>query len=194
MWWVMLAGSGALFALVLALLIAAFLKPGAGAATSPHLWLTGGGLVLPAFVLIPLLAYALWGGERLLARPGDAVRVDVEARRWHWTFTYANAPGGSVVSTNVMHIPAGATVELRVTSADVIHSFWVPRLAGKIDAIPGHNTTLTLSAPQPGVYRGVCAEFCGTGHTTMEFIVEAHPRADYAELLARLQSPPETAR
>lgn len=187
LWWVMLAGAAALFGLVTVLLLAAFVKPGMGARTPAQLWLTGGGLVLPGIVLTPLLLYALWSGERLLAHPaGDAIRIDAEARQWHWTFTYPDAEGSARTSAGVLHIPANRAVDVRVSSTDVIHSFWVPRLAGKIDAIPGHVNVLRLSAVRPGVYRGVCAEFCGVGHTGMEVVVEAHPPEEYAARLARL--------
>jgi len=190
LWWVMLAGAMALFALVVALLLAAFVKPGSGAGTRPLLWLAGGGLVLPAFVLTPLLFYALWSGERLLAHPlSGAIRIEAEARQWQWTFTYPDAAGGPRSTVNVLHVPAGSPVDLRITSADVIHSFWVPRLAGKIDAIPGHTNMLRVVAERPGFYRGVCAEFCGTGHTGMEVLVEAHPPDEYAARLVRLAEP-----
>jgi cytochrome c oxidase subunit 2 len=187
LWWVMLAGATLLFVLVAALLLAAFVLPGAGARTRPLVWLAGGGLVLPGVVLTPLLFYALWSGERLLAHPlPGAIRIEAEARQWQWTFTYFDAASGTRASQNVLHVPAGRPVDLRITSVDVIHSFWVPRLAGKIDAIPGHTNVLRVIAERPGLYRGVCAEFCGTGHTGMEVLVEAHPADEYAGRIARL--------
>jgi cytochrome c oxidase subunit 2 len=74
-------------------------------------------------------------------------------------------------------------VDVHIRSEDVIHSFWVPRLAGKMDAIPGHVNVLRIQVDQPGVYRGVCAEFCGLEHATMSFEVRAHPGGDYANAL-----------
>jgi len=85
---------------------------------------------------------------------------------------------------DVLHIPAGQPVDVLVTSSDVIHSFWSPRLAGKIDAVPGHENVVRLTADRPGTYRGVCAEFCGVGHTDMHFSVVAHPPEEYAQALA----------
>lgn len=183
----MLIGGCLLFAGVMGLLLWTFLKPEA-AATSPNLWLIGGGLVLPAIVLTPLLIYALFTGERLLAHPGagDVLRIDAQARQWQWSFSYPEADNGPRASSNVLHIPAGRPVDVRVTSADVIHSFWVPRLGGKIDAIPGHVNVIRLSAAQPGTYQGVSAEFSGTGYTHMQFTVEAHPAASYADQLRRV--------
>ncbi|WP_322515189.1 cytochrome c oxidase subunit II [Rhodopseudomonas palustris] len=185
LWWVMLIGAVGLFVLVMGLLLWTFVRRGDGTA-SPKLWLVGGGLVLPALVLTPLLGYGLLTGERLLAYPAtDALRVDVEAKQWQWTFRYPGQGGGRI-SVNELHIPAGRPVDLRVSSADVIHSFWIPRLGGKIDAIPGHVNLIRLSAARPGIYRGVCAEFCGTGHTIMDFSVTAHDAGDYDDRLRAL--------
>jgi cytochrome c oxidase subunit II len=175
LWWAMLIGATLLFCLVMALLLWVFVKPAADRSASPKLWLVGGGLVLPALVLTPLLGYGLYIGEQLLAHPrADApVRIDVEVRQWDWTFRYPG-PNGTRVSVNQLHLPAGRAADLHVTTADVIHGFWIPRLGGKVDAIPGHTNVVRLSASQPGHYRGVCAEFCGTGHTVMDFAVDAH--------------------
>ncbi|MBB1092970.1 cytochrome c oxidase subunit II [Rhodopseudomonas palustris] len=188
LWWVMLIGAAVLFALVMALLLWAFVRPSTGTAGSPKLWLVGGGLLLPALVLAPLLAYALSTGERLLPHPGssDTLQIDVEARQWQWTFRYPEERDGARLSINTLHIPVGRPIDLRVSSADVIHSFWIPRLGGKIDAIPGHVNRIRLSASQGGIYRGVCAEFCGTEHTRMEFSVEAHPPEAYRDRLRTL--------
>lgn len=191
LWWVMLIGAVVLFALVMGLLLWTFVRRG-DRGTSPKLWLVGGGLVLPALVLTPLLGYGLLTGERLLAHAGatDVMRVDVEARQWQWTFRYP-APDGTRISVNELHIPAGRPIDLHVGSADVIHSFWIPRLGGKIDAIPGHVNLIRLSAEQAGLYRGVCAEFCGTGHTIMDFSVQAYDAGDYA---AKLRALPQDSR
>ena len=184
----MLIGAFLLFAGVMGLLLWTFLKPGAAASLSPNFWLIGGGLVLPGIVLTPVLIYALFTGERLLAHPGadNVLRVDAQARQWQWSFSYPGAENGPRASVNVLHIPAGRPVDVRVTSTDVIHSFWVPRLSGKIDAIPGHVNVIRLSALQPGIYHGVSAEFSGSGYTNMQFTVEAHPAASYADQLRRL--------
>ena len=175
LWWVMLIGATLIFVGVMALLALAFIRPNLGRDIPAAWWLVGGGLALPAVVLTPLLLYALWSGERLFPA-GDAAgtQVDVVARQWEWTFTYRNEAGAPVRSVNTLHIQAGQPVRLSITSSDVIHSFWVPRLAGKIDAIPGHVTVLQLQADVPGFYRGVCAEFCGIAHLEMQFAVQAH--------------------
>ena len=183
----MLAGAVVLFGLVMVLLLWAFVRRSA-APDRPKLWLAGGGLVLPVMVLMPLLGFGLLTGERLLAHPraAEVTRIEVEARQWQWTFRYPATAGGTRVSVNELHLPVGRPVDLHVTSPDVIHGFWIPRLGGKIDAIPGHINVIRLSADQPGSYHGVCAEFCGGGHTAMDFRVTAHADDSYQDRLAEL--------
>ena len=104
---------------------------------------------------------------------------------WAWHFEYPDRPEWG--RTKDLHIPAGRPVDVTITSSDVIHSFWVPRLAGKIDAIPGRANTLRIEADRPGRYGGTCAEFCGTGHTGMSFDVIAHPPATYEKTMAAME-------
>lgn len=178
----MLAGAGVLFALVMALFLLVIRRPGWGSNVSPARWIVLGGLVLPAVVLIPLIAYALVAGERLLPLPGQApVEVDAMARQWAWTFRY---PGYAGVETKVLHLPAGTPVDIVVTSQDVIHAFWIPRFAGKIDAIPGRVNRLRIRADQPGRYEGLCNEFCGLGHPGMRFAIVVHRAEDFPAALA----------
>jgi len=132
---------------------------------------------MPAAVLTALAAYAFYLGEKLIARSdAQVVRVQAIAMMWDWQFRYPQIDAAP--STRVLHIPAGRPVEVLVTSNDVIHSFWIPRLAGKIDAIPGHETRVRLQADHPGEYEGQCAEFCGLGHTGMRFRIIAHASDD----------------
>lgn len=175
LWWVMLTGACAIFLLV-AVLIALAWRPARkreGGTNGERLWIFGLGLAFPVIVLASLLAFGLVIGERLLPRQGpEVVRVQVEARQWSWTFTYADAPG--LVTENVLHIPAGRPVDVAITTADVIHSFWVPRLAGKLDAIPGHVNVLRIEADAPGRYAGRSAEYSGIGYDRHGFEVIAH--------------------
>jgi cytochrome c oxidase subunit II len=188
LWWVMLVGSAAIFALVLGLFALVIGRPGWGSSVSPARWIVLGGLVLPALILTPLVAYALITGERLLPLPGTAhQRIEAEGRQWSWTFRY---PGeGGVQTVNVLHLPAGVPVDIAVTGLDVIHSFWVPRFAGKIDAVPGHVNVLRIEADEPGRYEGQCSEFCGIGHALMRFAVIVHPAKDFSAALARAAGP-----
>ncbi|PLS21601.1 cytochrome B [Amylibacter cionae] len=189
LWWVMLAGAAAIFGLVMILLVFSFRrnKNSGEEEGQIRVWIIGLGLAFPALVLGALLAYGLVVGERLLPRDGvNLVQVSAQARRWEWRFTYADAP--ALETTGVLHIPAGRPVDIAITTADVIHSFWVPRLAGKLDAIPGHTNTLRLEADAPGTYQGVSAEFSGAGYDAFAFQVVVHDESDWA---AFLQGQPE---
>jgi cytochrome c oxidase subunit II len=178
LWWIMLAGAGVILVLVLALLGLTFLRRRPLARIPGRSWLIWGGLVLPGVTLTALLGSALVAGERLLPHPApDVVEVRAVARMWAWEF---GPPGGDLEPGRLV-IPAGRPVDVHITSVDVIHSFWVPRLAGKMDAIPGYTNVLRIVAPVPGVYHGVCAEYCGIGHDAMPFVVEAVPETEFAE-------------
>ena len=142
-----------------------------------------GGLLLPAVVLLPLVAYGLIVGERLLPLPGSAPpRIEAEGRQWVWTFRYPDH--GALQTEKVLHLPAGTPVDILISSRDVIHSFWIPRFAGKLDALPGHVNVLRIQANEPGRYEGQCAEFCGTSHAEMRFAVVVHRAEDFPAALA----------
>lgn len=147
-------------------------------------WIIGGGLVLPGVSIILLLAFGIPIGHRMLPLPpaeGKAVEVHVIGHQWWWEVKY---PDTDIVLVNELHIPAGLPVDVHLTTADVIHAFWVPRLGGKLDAIPGRTNILRLQTDQPGRYRGQCAEFCGMHHAHMQFTVEVHPRDAFNQWLA----------
>jgi cytochrome c oxidase subunit II len=153
-----------------------------------RLLILGGGVIFPLTVVTGLLIYgvvrapALWSG----LDTSEAYRVEVIGHRWWWEIRYPDAAGGALHDANELHIPAGRPVIVHVSTNDVIHSFWVPRLAGKIDAIPGIVNRLRIEAGAAGVYRGVCAEFCGAQHARMGFLVEAHDEDALNARLARL--------
>lgn len=113
------------------------------------------------------------------------VTVSAKARQWAWSFGYDDLPGR--VTESVLHIPAGQPVRVRITSVDVVHCFWVPRLAGKLDAIPGHVNTLMLQADRPGDYAGQSAEFSGRDYLGHVFTLRAHDPAGWAAFLAGTQ-------
>ncbi len=171
----------------MALLFAAFYRPanpsvdGRGE-SGIRVWMWGLGLGFPLVTLAALTGYGLFIGERLLPREApDLVTVQAEARRWVWTFRYGDY--GVIATEGVLHIPAGRPVNVEITSTDVIHSFWVPRLAGKLDAIPGHVNVLRIEAARPGKYDGQSAEFSGRGYREHVFTVEAHDAASWATFL-----------
>ena len=184
-WWIMLIGGVAIFALVMALLFAALSRPASPSvhAEGERVWMWGFGLGFPLVTLAALTGYGLVIGERLLPRDTpDLVTVQAEARQWVWTFRYADTPVPA--TEGVLHIPAGRPVNVEITSTDVIHSFWVPRLAGKLDAIPGHVNVLRIEAASPGIYAGQSAEFSGSGYREHVFTVQAHDPASWARFLA----------
>lgn len=177
MWWVMLGGATLLAGLVFVLLALAFRRRGGERrSASPRLWVGALGLAMPAVVLLALVAYALTVGIGTLpTADARAVEIGVTARQYGWDVVH---PGG-VRTENVLHIPARRPVDLVITSTDVIHSVWIPRLAGKMDAIPGHTNRLRVIADRPGTYRGECAEYCGVGHKDHGFTVVAHDAAGW---------------
>ncbi len=185
LWWLMLVASVILFGLVAILLGLAFWRR-RPAQDSTRLWLFGGGILLPGVILPLLLGYALAAGERLLPHGGGDLSVHVLARQWQWTFFYDQSRPVRA-SDGVLHLPVGRAVDLQVSSMDVIHSFWIPRLGGKIDAIPGRTNVLRLVASEPGRFLGLCAEFCGTGHTTMSVEVQVHEASDYERVIDGLR-------
>lgn len=132
-------------------------------------------------VIIAGLTIASFFTTRSIGVPNDtALTITVKGQQWWWQVFYSGSgttPGFQ--TANEIHIPIGEDVQLRLESADVIHSFWVPSLAGKQDLVPGRSNTLLLRAEKPGVYRGQCSEFCGLQHSHMAIMVIAEARADY---------------
>ena len=158
------------------------LRRNRGRTVSLRLFIIGGGLAFPLVLLSFATVYGVALGERITgARETPALTVTATAQQWRWQFT-RQTPGGSVTRADILDIPAGRMIAVMVNSTDVIHSFWVPRLAGKIDAIPGMSNRILIRADVAGRYGGVCAEFCGTGHTAMDFAVVAHDADAWAAL------------
>ena len=146
------------------------------------------GMVLPALVLLILFVLNTNALGQVSAPPeGDAsLVIEVSGRQWWWEVRY---PDQQVTTANEIHIPAGQPVLLRLVSEDVIHSFWVPELHGKMDLIPGRVNDFWIQADQPGVYQGECAEYCGTQHAKMQFWVVAEPQETFDAWLEQMQQP-----
>lgn len=157
------------------------------------LWLIlGGGVLVPLVVLSALLAIGLPSLSRQLrAAPAGALRIQVSGEQWWWRVTYEGAP--PIELANELRLPRGQTIELVLTSVDVIHSFWVPSLAGKMDMIPGRVTRLILEPERTGSYRGVCAEYCGASHARMGFVAQVMEPQAFAEWIAAQAQPAGTA-
>jgi cytochrome c oxidase subunit 2 len=148
-------------------------------------------LAVLAVVFVLMLGTMAEIGASVPARGPAALRVSATGYQWWWSFTYEQG-GRSVIAANELHIPVGTAVDLDLRSSDVIHSFWVPDLGGKIDMIPGRSNALRLFAARPGVYRGQCAEFCGVEHAWMRITVVAETPADFGRWL-ELQAAPRVA-
>jgi cytochrome c oxidase subunit 2 len=147
------------------------------------------GLVLPAGVLFLLLAWGTTLVAGMTTIRGDELRMRVSGNIYWWRVSYLDAAGREMLAdANELHIPVGRPVVVDMVSEDVIHSFWVPKLGGKMDMIPGRTNRLKLQADKAGSYGGQCAEFCGGAHSLMGFVVVAHEPADWQRWLdARLK-------
>ena len=119
-----------------------------------------------------------------------AMTVDVTGYQWWWAFDY---PEEGVTTANELVFPVGKAVKLNLRSADVIHSFWLPKLAGKVDLMPGQENFMWIQADEPGMYWGQCAEFCGDSHAYMLFRARAVSEEEYAQWVADLKKGPEIA-
>ena len=148
--------------------------------------------IAPA-VILAVIAVPTIGTIGKLAEPPDGkpvAQVSVTGHQWWWEFQY---PELGVLTANELHIPVGSRVNATLKSADIIHSFWVPRLSGKSDLFPGSRTTSRwFDADQPGEYQGQCAEFCGASHAHMKFRVIAQTQADF-DAWVRAQKAPAAA-
>lgn len=150
-----------------------------------------GGVGFPVVVLSMLLVYGLSLTRNLIAPvPADAMRVRITGEMWWWRVAYLDGRGRPyMLDANELHIPVGRPVLLELESSDVIHSFWVPRLSGKLDMVPGRRNILPIQADAPGTYAGQCAEYCGGPHALMGFVVVAHEPAAFQAMMAARRAP-----
>ena len=150
-------------------------------------WVVLGGIVMPTVILTVVFGLSLASNSAL---PDDiledAVIIEVVGHQWWWEVTY---PDHEFSTANEIHIPVGEPIVVRLTSADVIHSFWVPQLAGKLDALPDRVNTLQFTADEVSRFEGRCAEFCGLQHTNMGALVIAEPRAVFSDWIAAQTAP-----
>ena len=171
--------------------------------------------IIPAVILVGIAIPTVGTIFNLADRPPDeALDVRVVAKQYWWEFEYTGDEGQGVVTANELHIPTGRPIALDMhslsavqpdpgsgedivvgepVSAGVVHSFWVPRLAGKQDVVPGHTRRMSIEADAPGVYPGQCAEFCGLSHARMRFEVIAHEPAEFEAWLAGQTEPADPA-
>jgi cytochrome c oxidase subunit 2 len=204
LWWLMFWVTTAVFVIVFALVLVAVWRGGRArasaddAADKPLAAAVSFGVALTVVILFGLLGATMWTQRAVLALGAQsAVTINVTGHQFWWEFEYDDAqPSRRVTTANELHIPVSRPVVLKVTSRDVIHSFWVPNLHGKRDLVPGITSAIWLQADHPGVYRGQCAEFCGRQHAHMAFEVVAEPDAQFERWLdaqRQLASAPQSA-
>lgn len=189
LFWLMAGGAALLWLLVLGTAFhATRIRPRSHDERAGRWLILGGGVALPLVVLTGLLVHGLALMPALRAA-GDGLLIRVSGEQWWWRVTYQPPGGEPVEAANEIRLPVGRRVELELSSPDVIHSFWVPPLAGKVDMIPGRTTRLVLEPTRTGTFRGVCAEFCGASHALMAFMVEVtEPAAFEAWLDAQAEA------
>lgn len=182
--WVLLIGAAVLYLAVAMLAVLAFrAREGALSHRGGMRLVLWAGAVLPTLILGALLVYAL-PAMRTAPTRADDLRITVTGEQFWWRMAYRPPGGGAVTGANELRLPVGRTVVLELRAEDVLHSLWVPGLAGKMDMIPGRTNRLVVRADKPGRYRGVCAEFCGLSHALMAFDVVAMPAPDFDRWLA----------
>jgi cytochrome c oxidase subunit II len=195
LWWLMLVLGAAVFIVVTGLLvIGLFRRPRAAESQvgerMPNRfgrWMIAGGVVLPLIVLVVVLGATL-RAMRFVPNtaPPEALVIEIIGHQWWWEVRY---PTEGITTANELHIPVGRPIALQLTSADVIHSFWVPRLAGKLDLLPDGTNTLVFQADVSGEHHTQCAEFCGLQHAHMELRVVAEPQERFASWVAARARP-----
>jgi cytochrome c oxidase subunit 2 len=188
-WW-MAAGAVVVWIGVIGLAVyAVHVRPEAHNERKAKLFIIGGGAALPTVVLAAYLIYGLGMMPALLAPvPEGGLRIGVAGEQWWWRVRYPGS-SGAVELANEVRLPLGERVEFILESPDVIHAFWVPSLGGKIDMIPGRVNRLVLEPTETGVFRGACAEYCGTAHALMNFYVVVMEQDDFAGWLAHQAGP-----
>jgi cytochrome c oxidase subunit 2 len=179
-WLLFAVGTAVLVLVVLALWLAIRGGPAIRSRLAGERTVVAGGLVFPAITLTGLLVYDVAAMRAdLRSSGGDVERIEVVGEQWWWRVAYAGRDGRPFASANEIRIPVDRAVEFSLASADVIHSFWVPSLAGKVDMIPGRTTRLRVMAERQGVYRGQCAEYCGGPHALMAMRIIAMPADEF---------------
>jgi len=154
-------------------------------------WILVGGVIVPAAILTAVFIFTVVT-QAAVAAPATApaITVRVTGHQWWWEVHYLDrSPSRMAVTANEIHIPVGQPVRFELTTGDVIHSFWIPQLAGKTDLVPGQRNVMWLEADSAGIYRGQCAEYCGTQHAKMALAIVAEPAGKFSQWLDRQRQP-----
>lgn len=196
LWWTMLAVSSAIVLLVTAFVLTALFRKRRDDEDMERQDRSSGRVVVASAVLTVLILLGTFLYSMVVSRAAAALETDgaqeirIVGQQWWWDITYTDSiPARSFRTANELHLPAGESVVLRLSSIDVIHSFWVPNLHGKLDLVPGRVNTLWIRAERPGRYRGQCAEFCGLQHAKMAFDVVVHEPEEFQRWKEQQQQP-----
>jgi cytochrome c oxidase subunit 2 len=190
-WWLMFGLAIVVYVVAASFILVAIARGHRGRGSrasriSDHAFVWVGGIIVPAVILAVLGVVTVSTGRALRSPARDPLVIQVVGKDWWWAAVY---PRAGIVTANEIHLPVGQPIEVRLTSDNVIHSFWVPELAGKVDTIPGQVNVLRFTADRAGTYLGVCAEFCGLQHANMHFQVVAQSPGDYARWAAQQARP-----
>jgi cytochrome c oxidase subunit 2 len=191
-WWLMCGMASAVYLIVGGFIVVAAFRgrrteEGKPSRIRDSTFIVFGGLVVPAVILLVLGASVVYASNNLRQPEKNPLRIEVVGKRWWWAVSY---PGQGVTTANEVHVPVGRPLEIGLDSDNVIHSFWVPQLGGKVDLIPGQHNIWRVTATQAGTYRGECAEYCGLEHARMNFLVVAQPAAEFDAWVVRHQAAP----
>lgn len=189
-WW-MTVGSVIVWLGVIALLVYSVrTRPESFTQRKARMMIVGGGVVVPVVVLTVLLLYGLAPIPALLApAPPGSLKISVSGEQWWWRVHYLPPGQDPIPLANEIRLPVGEPVEFHLESPDVIHSFWIPSLGGKMDMIPGRKTRLVLTPSRTGVFRGACAEYCGASHALMAFPVVVQQKDEFTAWLTQQAQP-----
>ena len=190
-WWLMCGLAAAVYIVVGGfILVAAFRgrrsEGGKASRIRDNTFIWVGGLIVPAVILLVLGAATVHASNSLRKPEKDPLRIEVVGERWWWAVRY---PDLKFDTANEVHIPVGRPIEIGLDSDNVIHSFWVPQLGGKLDLIPGQHNVWRLKATKEGTFRGECAEYCGLQHAKMNFLVVAQSPASFDTWALRHKQP-----
>jgi len=199
-WWLLIVSAVVVVVVIVLVVAGAFYRPRDRAGeslerTAAHgglPWIYIGGLIIPAAILIVSFGLTLGTLHATTRPPTDpAATIQIIGRRWWWEVRYVDQrdPTKTIVTANEIHVPVGKPVQLEISSDDVIHSFWIPQLAGKTDAIPGVTNVAWLQADSVGIYRGQCTEYCGLQHANMAAVVIAESPVAFAAWEQAQQKP-----
>lgn len=194
LFWAMTIGSVIILLVVVGLTLYATYGRAQPSEKLSQLLVVGGGAVFPTIVLTGLLIYGLaMLPDFVASAPEGSLKISVTGEQWWWRVRYQRPGAPAVELANEIRLPVNEAVQFELDSPDVIHSFWIPSLGGKVDMIPGRQTQLALTPTKTGEYRGACAEYCGTSHALMAFPVVVSSRDEFTRWLTRQAEPAVTS-